>query len=81
MSFEPPGDCPACGEEVERGAVACPHCGSCADTGWSDETAYDGLDLPSWQEEELPRRKESKVLSGLLTLGLVAALLYVFVFR
>ncbi len=38
--------CPSCGEPVERGAAACPHCGADEETGWSDEIEYDGLDLP-----------------------------------
>ena len=27
-------------------ALACPECGSDAETGWSEDTLYDGLDLP-----------------------------------
>ncbi len=46
MNFEPPGDCPNCGEPVLRGATACPNCGSDARTGWSEETYLDGVDLP-----------------------------------
>jgi len=41
-----PETCPNCGAEVPRGAKACPECGSCEKTGWSDQAAYDGLDLP-----------------------------------
>ncbi|PTY02628.1 hypothetical protein DB346_08765 [Verrucomicrobia bacterium LW23] len=36
-SFRPPGDCPQCGEDVPRGAKACPYCGSDENTGWLDE--------------------------------------------
>lgn len=39
-------DCPNCGEDVPAGALACPECGSDDETGWSEDTAYDGLDLP-----------------------------------
>lgn len=47
MSFKPPGQCPACGEWVPRGQVACDDCGACAKSGWkSDRDVYDGLDLP-----------------------------------
>lgn len=28
--------CPHCGEKVPEGAAACRHCGSDAETGWSD---------------------------------------------
>jgi uncharacterized membrane protein YvbJ len=37
--------CPVCGTEVEMDAVVCPECGSDDETGWSEETAYDGLYL------------------------------------
>ena len=39
-------DCPNCGADVPAGALACPECGSDDETGWSEDTAYDGLDLP-----------------------------------
>lgn len=39
-------DCPVCGERVPAGAVACRECGSDESTGWSEDTLYDGLDLP-----------------------------------
>ena len=45
-AFVPPGECPACGEQVPAGARACPACGADARTGWSEGTLYDGLDLP-----------------------------------
>ena len=37
--------CPHCGAEVDYDALACPECGSDDETGWSAETAYDGLYL------------------------------------
>jgi len=46
MSFQPPGDCPVCGEPVPSGRKSCDHCGSDERSGWSDETDQDGLDLP-----------------------------------
>ena len=50
-------ECPNCGADVRTDALACPECGSDAETGWSDETIYDGLDLP-WDgaEDERPLR-------------------------
>ncbi|MFI4860026.1 MAG: zinc-ribbon domain-containing protein [Phycisphaerales bacterium JB063] len=39
-------DCPNCGEPVPGGALACPSCGADDETGWSEDTMYDGLDLP-----------------------------------
>jgi len=52
-TFEPPGDCPVCGEFVPAGAKSCRECGSCPLTGWSEESGiYDHLDLPDPDEEE-----------------------------
>lgn len=44
-----PEICPNCGAEVPPNAKACPECGSCEETGWSDAAARDNLGLP---EEE-----------------------------
>jgi hypothetical protein len=41
-----PETCPVCGEDILRKALACPECGADYNSGWSDETAYDALDLP-----------------------------------
>lgn len=43
-----PEVCPVCGEEVPRGALACPECGADERSGWREDVV-DGLDLP---EEE-----------------------------
>ncbi len=42
----PPEICPNCGAKVPRNAKACPECGSDEQTGWSEESHADGLDLP-----------------------------------
>ncbi|PAW79831.1 MAG: hypothetical protein B9S32_00445 [Verrucomicrobia bacterium Tous-C9LFEB] len=44
--FKPPGDCPVCGEFVPKQAKACPGCGADAKSGWQEDDAHDGLDLP-----------------------------------
>jgi hypothetical protein len=44
-----PEICPNCGTSVPRNAKSCPECGSCEETGWSEQTRADGLGLP---EEE-----------------------------
>ncbi|HEX8679458.1 MAG TPA: zinc-ribbon domain-containing protein [Chthoniobacterales bacterium] len=42
-----PPICPVCGEDVPRGALACPECGADHNSGWREDAAsYDGLDLP-----------------------------------
>ena len=52
MTFKPPGQCPACGEWVPRGAAACDDCGACAKSGWKkDAGIYDGLDLPGEDDD------------------------------
>lgn len=38
--------CPHCGEEIPSRAKACRHCGSDEQTGWSEATYLDGVDLP-----------------------------------
>ena len=49
--------CPNCGAELPAKAPACPDCGADEQTGWSDNTIYDGtgiedpdeFDYPDWQ--------------------------------
>jgi hypothetical protein len=41
--------CPNCDTEVPVKSLSCPECGSDKNTGWSENTLYDGLDL---SEEE-----------------------------
>ena len=38
--------CPVCHEEVPPNAKACPECGACDKSGWSEDARYDGVDLP-----------------------------------
>jgi hypothetical protein len=42
----PPEVCPNCGAEVPPRARACPECGACEETGWSERAAADHLGLP-----------------------------------
>ncbi len=55
----PPEICPNCGAEVPPGAKACPECGSCEETGWSEQAHAQGLGLPddSFDYEEYVRRE------------------------
>ena len=42
-----PEICPVCGEDVPRGATACPECGADERSGWrEDADESGGLDLP-----------------------------------
>lgn len=75
-TFRPPGECPACGAYVEAGSLACDECGSCEQTGWSEESDYDGLDLPNAEMEDAVRRRPAGVDWVLkIALALVAAAL------
>lgn len=59
-AFVPPGDCPVCGEFVPRGAKVCRECGSCPKTGWSEDSAYDHLDLPeeAFEDDDAPKKQK-----------------------
>ena len=47
-----PEVCPVCGEDVPRGALACPECGADHESGWREGAeAYDGLALSEPEEE------------------------------
>lgn len=41
-----PEVCPVCGDDVPRGALACPECGADHNSGWrEDAEVYDAVDL------------------------------------
>ncbi len=48
--------CPNCGAEVPIKAKSCPDCGSDENTGWSEDTMYDGLDIPALEESDTLER-------------------------
>jgi uncharacterized membrane protein YvbJ len=71
--FSPPGDCPNCGEFVPAGASSCKECGSCPDSGWNEDTTYDGLDLPEEASDALVQKNPRKrlILAGLLLVAVI----------
>jgi hypothetical protein len=82
--------CPTCGEEVPVGAKACPSCGADENTGWSENTVYDGADIPDPGEMDYaeilekeglakPKRSPVRVAVILLTFLLLAAFLLLYV--
>jgi hypothetical protein len=75
-AFQPPGDCPNCGEPVPAGAQACPHCGADERTGWSDETYLDGVDLPEDDASDTARLRANRFPLW-LTAAVVVALVLV----
>jgi hypothetical protein len=42
--------CPYCGEAINKNAPVCPYCGSDEQTGWSERTYLDNIDLPDENE-------------------------------
>jgi len=87
--FHPPGDCPICGSWVRKGAKACPDCGADDRSGWRDEAASDGLDLPDgdfdydrFVENEWGNRKTPRGgsliwwITGVILLGALLSLFF-----
>ena len=75
-----PEICPNCGAEVPRNARACPECGSDERTGWSEEAAPNGLDLPeeSFDYDDFVKKEfgqEGPVPKGMHPAWWIAALL------
>ena len=54
-----PEICPNCGEMVPEKARACPECGACEQTGWSDAGKADALGIPdgSFNYEDYLKRE------------------------
>ena len=62
------------------GAASCPACGSDGDTGWSEDTVYDGLDPPDtgWGDDEETDRP-SRVSRVKMIAAVLAILVVLFV--
>ena len=73
--------CPNCGAEVSPKALACPECGSDERTGWSDDTMYDGLDLPDVDALEVrPRRSPFRNRYFLCVVAILALLAFLWLY-
>jgi hypothetical protein len=73
--------CPNCGAEVPMRARSCPECGSDENTGWSEDTLYDGLGLEFFDEPEPP--KETSLFTNrrfLFVIALVALIAFLLVY-
>ena len=69
--------CPHCGASFPEGRLACPECGSDAETGWksSEEIDYLSVELPEWEgREEREGRGPAGPLAWLLFWALLAFL-------
>jgi hypothetical protein len=55
----PPDTCPNCGADVPPKAKACPECGACEQTGWSEDAAVGDLGIPeeSFDYNEFVKRE------------------------
>jgi len=82
--------CPNCGEEVPTGSRVCPNCGSDDNTGWSENTYLDGIDLPFDEDdyEEVKKREFGDSKGGfrinwmaVVGIAVVVAMLMVFVLQ
>ena len=77
--LEAPEVCPVCGEDVPRGALACPECGADHNSGWREDAAsYDGLDLPEeeFDHDDFVRREFGSSLkpAGMKTIWWITAI-------
>ncbi len=74
--------CPNCGAEVPVKALSCPECGSDEKTGWSEDTMYDGLDLPLFEETRENTSKslfQNKLLLYIVAIMTLLAFIWFFV--
>jgi hypothetical protein len=80
-----PDICPVCDTLVPDGAIACPHCGADAETGWSDRARAQNLGIPddepfdadAFAEEEFGHGRQRRlpwiwILTGAVLLLIVA---------
>ncbi len=78
--------CPICGEDVPDKAKSCPHCGSDENTGWSEKTYLDGVDLGDEFDYEETLKKEgllqkSMDWKSMVFLLLVGGMILLFLLR
>ena len=73
-------DCPVCGEEVKHGALSCPGCGACDETGWKDDHESninlpdDDFDYDAYIAREFdgkPKQTKKENIVALVALALV----------
>ena len=72
--------CPVCGADVKHGALSCPECGACDETGWKNDEVSN-LNLPdedfdydeyiAREFDGAPRRTTKEKVVALVALALV----------
>lgn len=73
--------CPNCGLQMPRKALACQECGSDENTGWSEDTMYDGLDLPETEPSVLrPSRSLFKKRYFLSIVAIIVILAFLWIY-
>lgn len=92
-SADEPFICPNCGAEVPAKAPACPECGADENTGWSDDTIYDGTGIEDadefkyedWKRREVdgrgPRRTSKQWFWWIVAVLILALLVWLVVAR
>ena len=79
------GFCPQCGADLPGEVLACPECGSCEETGWSERARYEAMgvdydadefDYDAFVENEFAEEKRRPQAKQWF-LGLVAAILVI----
>jgi hypothetical protein len=82
-----PETCPNCGADIPQSARVCPECGSCEETGWSEDTYLDGVSLPEeefdydeYVRKEFGENKPQVVPKGLHWFWWLVAILVVLAF-
>lgn len=75
--------CPYCGETIAYTAAACPECGSDEQTGWSQNTYLDGIDVgeeidyKEIKENEFGTSKKQQLPTWQMVTGLLMILLFI----
>ena len=77
----PDTDCAHCGAPVPAGRLACPECGSDAETGWKsdEEIDYEAVELPG-DEHEAAAHRPLLTPRRLLLVAFVLVVAYVLAF-
>ncbi len=63
-------------------AKACPDCGSDEKTGWSEDTMYDGLDLPAFEGPDAQSKAsvlQSKIMYYIVAILTIAAFILFYI--
>ncbi len=75
-------NCPNCGAEVPIKARSCPDCGSDENTGWSEDTIYDGLDLNEYDDSNEKTKNslfQNKIILYIVAIVTILVFLWMYV--